>query len=104
MKSFRSRVFLSLALLGLPLTACEAVETSRQLPDSGYITLDRAPEGWSLQVDEATPVPVQDARGGVRYTLPSGKHRIRLLDGAVVRYDRYLFVSAGQGVQVEVPQ
>lgn len=104
MSSLRARVVLSLALVAASMTSCELVETSRQLPDSGYVTLDRAPEGWMLQVDEGAPVPVQDARGGVRYTLPSGRHRIRLMDGPEVRYDRYIFVSAGQGVQIEVPQ
>ena len=53
---------------------------------------------------EGAPVPVQGARGGVRYTLPSGRHRVRLMDGPEVRYDRYIFVSAGQGVRIEVPQ
>ena len=104
MNSLRFRALLSLALVAGPLAACEVVETSRQLPDSGYVILDRAPEGWLLQVDEGEPVPVKDVRGGVRYTLPSGKHRIRLIDGPEVRYDQLIFVSTGQGVHIEVPQ
>jgi hypothetical protein len=86
------------------MTACEMVETSRQLPDSGYVTLDRAPVGWLLQVDEAEPVPLQGMSQGVRYALPAGRHRIRLLEGPEIRYDRFIFVSAGQVVPVEVPR
>lgn len=104
MSSFHSRLVLILVLMAGPMTACEMVETSRQLPDSGYVTLDRAPEGWLLQVDEAEPVPVQGRSEGVRYTLPSGRHRIRLMEGQEIRYDRFIFVSAGQVVQVEVPR
>jgi hypothetical protein len=96
----------TLILGALPLLAvssCEITESVSQAPNSAYLTFAGDTKGLVLQIDDGDPISLQASRREVRYSIPSGKHRVRVMRDKFLVVDRQIFVGRGEGFLIELP-
>lgn len=93
--------FVALSMFGM--ASCGIKQGVTQTPNSAYLTFAGDPTGLVLQVDQGGLVPLQGSMGGTRYTVSSGKIRVRVTRGPSMIVDRQIFVGRGQGFLIQLP-
>jgi len=91
------------ALPVLALSSCEMTESVTQTPNSAYFTFAGDTSGLMLRIDDGDLIPLQSTRREVRYSVHSGKHRVRVLRDMSVVIDRQIFVGRGEGFLIKLP-
>lgn len=96
----------ALALVALSMfgmASCGINQRVTQTPNSAYLTFAGDPSGLVLQVNQGDLVPLQGSLGGTRYSVSSGKIRVRVTRGPSMIVDRQIYVGRGQGFLIELP-
>jgi hypothetical protein len=70
---------------------------------SAYFTFAGDTEGLMLRIDDGDLIPLQSSRREVRYSVPSGKHRVRVMRDKSLVIDRQIFVGRGEGFLIKLP-
>jgi hypothetical protein len=97
-----TNILLAILPMLVVVSSCEMTERAVQLADEGYLMFRGNLTGLKLQVDDAPQVDIQDSKKDVRYTLESGRHRIRVYRAGLTIVDRQVLVTTGQGIEVVV--
>lgn len=103
MKAYTALCCVLLLALASFVSSCAFKEGSTQLANTAFLTFSGSANGLTLQVDENTPIPMQNGENDTLYEIAPGKRHVRVWQSSQVVVNRDIFVSRGQTFEIALP-